>query len=102
LHEMKLIVDLLYEGGLENMRYSVSDTAEFGDYQVGERIITEETRKEMKKVLGEIQRGEFAQNWILENMSNRAAFNARKQLELEHPLTAVGKDLRNMMSWLNK
>lgn len=102
LHELKLIVDLLYEGGLERMRYSVSDTAEYGDYMVGKRIITEETRKEMKKVLQEIQRGQFAKNWILENMSNRAEFNAIKRQELEHPIVEVGKKLRSMMPWLKK
>ncbi len=100
LHEMKLIVDLLYEGGFERMRYSVSDTAEYGDYVTGKRIITEETRKEMKKVLEEIQTGQFAKNWISENMMNRPVFNAVRQKELEHPIVEVGKNLRNMMSWL--
>lgn len=102
LHEMKLIVDLLYEGGLEKMRYSVSDTAEYGDYMVGKRIVNEDTRKEMKKVLLEIQNGEFAKNWLTENTVNRPVFNAIKKQELEHPLTKVGQNLRNMMSWLNK
>ncbi|MCT4593477.1 MAG: ketol-acid reductoisomerase [Anaeromicrobium sp.] len=102
LHELKLIVDLLYEGGFEKMRYSVSDTAEYGDYMVGRRIVTEETRKEMKKVLSEIQRGEFAKNWITENMANRPVFNAVKRQELEHPIVEVGKELRSMMSWLKK
>lgn len=102
LHEMKLIVDLLYEGGLEKMRYSISDTAEYGDYMVGDRIVNEETRKEMKKVLGEIQQGEFAKAWITENMANRPVFNARKELELQHPITKVGQNLRKMMSWLNQ
>ncbi|SJZ54251.1 ketol-acid reductoisomerase [Garciella nitratireducens] len=102
LHEMKLIVDLLYEGGLEKMRYSVSDTAEYGDYMVGKRIVNEDTRKEMKKVLQEIQNGEFAKNWLTENTVNRPVFNAIKKQELEHPLTKVGQNLRNMMSWLNK
>lgn len=102
LHEMKLIVDLLYEGGLEKMRYSISDTAEYGDYMVGDRIVNEETRKEMKKVLGEIQQGEFAKAWITENMVNRPVFNARKELELQHPITKVGQNLRKMMSWLNQ
>lgn len=102
LHEMKLIVDLLYEGGFEKMRYSVSDTAEYGDYMVGKRIVTEDTRKEMKKVLGEIQDGKFAREWILENMCGRPNFNARKRQELEHPIVEVGKQLRKMMSWLRK
>jgi ketol-acid reductoisomerase len=102
LHELKLIVDLMYEGGLARMRYSISDTAEYGDYSTGRRIITEETRKEMKKVLAEIQDGTFARNWILENQANRPAFNARRRLEAEHGIEQVGKKLREMMSWLNK
>lgn len=102
LHELKLIVDLLYEGGFEKMRYSVSDTAEYGDYMVGRRIITDETRKEMKKVLNEIQTGRFAENWILENMANRPNFNAIKRRELEHPIVEVGKKLREMMAWIKK
>lgn len=102
LHELKLIVDLLYEGGFEKMRYSVSDTAEYGDYMSGKRIITEETRKEMKQVLHEIQNGRFAENWIVENMTNRPNFNAIKRTELEHPIVEVGKKLRDMMAWINK
>lgn len=102
LHELKLIVDLLYEGGFEKMRYSVSDTAEYGDYMIGRRIINEDTRKEMKKVLQEIQAGRFAQNWIIENMTNRPNFNAIKRQELEHPIVAVGKKLRDMMAWIKK
>ena len=102
LHEMKLIVDLLYEGGFEKMRYSISDTAEYGDYVTGSRIITDEVRNEMKKVLKEIQNGEFAKAWITENMVGRPVFNKRKQQELEHPIVQVGKKLRNMMSWLKK
>ncbi|TCO73105.1 ketol-acid reductoisomerase [Marinisporobacter balticus] len=102
LHELKLIVDLLYEGGFENMRYSVSDTAEYGDYMIGRRIVNEETRKEMKKVLKEIQTGNFAKDWIVENMANRPVFNAMKQAELTHPIVNVGKELRSMMSWLKK
>ncbi|MDA5108376.1 ketol-acid reductoisomerase [Brevibacillus thermoruber] len=101
LHELKLIVDLMYEGGLARMRYSISDTAEYGDYSTGRRIITEETRKEMKKVLAEIQDGTFARNWILENQANRPAFNARRRLEAEHGIEQVGAKLRSMMSWLN-
>lgn len=102
LHEMKLIVDLIYEGGLSWMRYSISDTAQFGDYMVGKRIITEETRKEMKKVLAEIQSGEFAQRWILENQTNRPVFNAIDRREKEHLIEKVGRELRAMMPWLKK
>ncbi len=102
LHEMKLIVDLLYEGGFENMRYSISDTAEYGDYTASSRIVTQETRNEMKKMLGEIQTGVFARNWILENAAGRPYFNARKRQELEHPLVETGKELRGMMSWIQK
>jgi len=102
LHELKLIVDLIYEGGLARMRYSVSDTAEYGDYVVGKRIITDQTRLEMKKVLSEIQDGTFARNWILENQSNRAGFSAVRRQEAEHPIEAVGKELRSMMSWVKK
>ncbi|HHU89525.1 MAG TPA: ketol-acid reductoisomerase [Clostridiaceae bacterium] len=99
LHEMKLIIDLVNKGGLSFMRYSISDTAEYGDYVTGKRIITEETRKEMKKVLGEIQDGTFARNWILENQANRPFFNARKRMEQESQVETVGKELRKMMSW---
>lgn len=102
MHEMKLIVDLIYEGGLTRMRYSVSDTAQYGDQQVGKRIITEETRKEMKKVLKEIQSGEFARNWLLENKIGRPNFNAVARMEEQHPIEKVGKELRSMMSWLKK
>ncbi|MEK6263254.1 MAG: ketol-acid reductoisomerase [Clostridium sp.] len=102
LHELKLIVDLLYEGGFENMRYSVSDTAEYGDYMVGKRIINQDTRKEMAKVLAEIQNGEFARDWLMENQINRPNFSAIKRIELEHPLVGVGKELRSMMSWIKK
>ena len=102
MHELKLIVDLLYEGGLGWMRYSVSDTAQWGDMTVGKRIISEETRKEMKKVLTEIQTGEFAKNWLLENMANRPAFNAMAKREEEHLIEKVGKELRGMMPWLKR
>lgn len=102
LHELKLIVDLLYEGGFEKMRYSVSDTAEYGDYVTGRRIVTEETRATMKQVLAEIQDGTFARNWILENQLNRPQFNAYKRRELEHPIVEVGSGLRGMMSWIKK
>ena len=102
LHEMKLIVDLMYEGGMAAMRYSISDTAEYGDYSIGRRIITEETRKEMKQVLAEIQEGTFARNWILENQANRPGFLARRQQEAQHPIEEVGKKLRGQMSWLKQ
>ena len=99
IHEMKLIVDLIYQGGFSRMRYSISDTAEYGDYEVGPRIITEETKKEMKKVLTEIQNGTFARNWILENRVGRPHFNAERRMHAEHQLEAVGKALRKMYSW---
>ncbi|HOQ75993.1 MAG TPA: ketol-acid reductoisomerase [Thermoclostridium sp.] len=99
VHEMKLIIDLVNRGGFEFMRYSISDTAEYGDYMTGKRIITEETRKEMKKVLQEIQDGTFARNWILENQANRPNFNARRRMEKEHLVEKVGRELRKMMSW---
>ncbi|OPL08752.1 MAG: ketol-acid reductoisomerase [delta proteobacterium ML8_F1] len=101
LHEMKLIVDLLYEGGFENMRYSISDTAEYGDYMVGKRIINESTRREMKQVLAEIQNGKFAQEWIDENKNGLPNFKRIKEAELEHDLVQVGKNLRSMMSWID-
>jgi len=100
LHELKLIVDLLYEGGFEKMRYSVSDTAEYGDYMVGKRIVNQETRDEMKSVLSEIQNGEFAKNWLNENKINRPQFNAIKKQELTHDIVEVGQKLRGMMSWI--
>ena len=100
LHEMKLIIDLIYEGGFGNMRYSVSDTAEYGDYMVGKRIITDETRKEMKKVLREIQTGKFAKEWILENQAGRPMLYALRKKESEHQIEKVGKELREMMPWL--
>ncbi len=103
VHEMKLIVDLINEGGFEYMRYSISDTAEYGDYVTGKRIITEESRKAMKKVLEEIQDGTFASNWISENKSGgRAKLLATRRKESEHQLESVGKELRKMMSWLKK
>lgn len=100
LHEMKLIVDLFYEGGFEKMRDSISDTAEYGDYSVGKRIVTNETKQEMKKVLSEIQTGEFANNWLLENKLNRPIFESSRSSELEHDIVRVGKKLRGMMSWI--
>ncbi len=102
LHEMKLIIDLVVSGGLSFMRYSISDTAEYGDYCVGGRIVTEDTKKEMKKVLGEIQDGTFARNWILENQAGRPGFNARRRMEKEHPAETVGAELRSKMSWQKK
>jgi ketol-acid reductoisomerase len=102
LHEMKLIVDLINQGGLSYMRYSISDTAEFGDYSTGKRIITDGTRKEMKQVLSEIQDGTFAKNWILENQANRPSFNAIRAKEQNQPIEQVGKELRKMMSWIEK
>ncbi len=103
IHEMKLIVDLINEGGFSKMRYSISNTAEYGDYRTGVRLITDETRKEMKKVLTEIQNGTFASEWIAENKAGGCAkFLATRALEAEHPVEEVGKRLRGMMSWLNK
>lgn len=102
VHEMKLIVDLIYEGGFSYMRYSISDTAEFGDYMTGKRIITEETRKEMKKVLSEIQSGKFAKEWLLENQVGRPQYNAIKEKEANHLIEKVGKGLREMMAWIKK
>ena len=102
LHEVKLIVDLIYAGGLEYMRYSVSDTAEYGDYVTGPRIITEATRAEMKRVLAEIQDGTFARNWIMENAAGRPSFNALRRREREHPIAEVGQQMRAMMPWLQK
>jgi ketol-acid reductoisomerase len=102
LHEMKLIVDLMYQGGLDLMRYSISDTAEYGDYTRGRRIITEETRDEMRQILSEIQEGDFAREWILENQAGRPSFLARREQEAEHPINAVGRELRKMMKWLDK
>ncbi|MCL0067572.1 ketol-acid reductoisomerase [Peptococcaceae bacterium] len=100
LHEVKLIVDLIYEGGLANMRDSVSNTCEFGDYTRGPRIITEETRKEMKKILREIQTGQFAKEWILENQAGNPVFNAMRKREKELQIEKVGAEIRKMMPWL--
>jgi ketol-acid reductoisomerase len=100
MHEMKLIVDLFYQGGLAYMRYSVSDTAEYGDYSRGPRVVSEQTKAEMKKILAEIQSGQFARDWVLENQANRASFLATRRREAEHPIEEVGKRLRAMMSWI--
>lgn len=102
LHELKLIVDLIYEKGISGMRYSISDTAEYGDLTRGSRIITEETRWEMQTILEEIQSGEFAREWLLENQVNRPVFNALRKQGQEHLIEEVGKKLRSMMSWIEK
>jgi len=102
LHELKLIVDLINEGGLSMMRYSVSNTAEYGDYMSGRRVINEDTRKEMKKILEEVQNGEFAKKWILENQANQPVFKAMRRKESEHLIEKVGPELRKMMPWLKK
>ena len=100
LHELKLIVDLIYEGGINYMRYSISDTAEYGDLTVGKRIINDSVRAEMKRVLDDIQSGRFAKEWILENQANQATFKAMRQREQDHPIEQVGQQLRSMMPWI--
>jgi ketol-acid reductoisomerase len=100
MHEMKLIVDLFYQGGLAYMRYSVSDTAEFGDYTRGPRVVGEQSRAEMKKILEEIQNGTFAREWVLENQANRASFLAMRKRDADHQIEEVGQRLRAMMSWI--
>lgn len=100
LHELKLIVDLMYEGGIANMRYSISNTAEYGDVTTGPRIITDETRQEMKRVLHEIQTGEFARDFVLENKANAATLKAKRAIAAEHEIEVVGAKLRAMMPWL--
>jgi ketol-acid reductoisomerase len=100
LHETKLIVDLIYEGGIANMRYSISNTAEYGDLTRGPRVITGETKKEMKKILDEIQTGEFAKEWMLENKANKPVFTALRRKGAEHQIEEVGARLRSMMSWI--
>jgi ketol-acid reductoisomerase len=100
MHELKLIVDLFYQGGLAYMRYSVSDTAEFGDYSRGPRVIDDHVRAEMQKILKEIQSGQFAREWVLENQANRASFLATRRTEADHQIEEVGKRLRSMMSWI--
>ena len=102
IHEMKLITVERCVGGFSMMRYSISDTAEYGDYEIGKRIITEDTKKEMKKVLSEIQDGTFASRWIAENKNGRAHFNACRRIEASHQLEEVGKELRKMYSWNNE
>ncbi len=100
MHELKLIVDLFYQGGLNYMRYSVSNTAEYGDYTRGPRIVTDETKAEMKKILTEIQNGDFARQWILENKAGAPSFKAMRRRERNHPVEQTGKELRKMMSWI--
>ncbi len=102
LHEVKLIVDLVVEGGLANMRDSISNTAEFGDYTRGPRIVTDETRAEMRKILSEIQSGQFAREFVMENQTGKPVFTAIRRQEAEEPIEEVGKDLRAMFSWLKK
>ena len=100
LHELKLIVDLIYEGGIANMRYSISNTAEYGDFTRGSRIVTDETRKEMKKILSEIQNGEFAREWMAENKTGQAVLKAKRRLARELPIEELGERLRSMMPWI--
>ncbi|MGM8211329.1 ketol-acid reductoisomerase [Virgibacillus sp. W0430] len=100
LHEIKLIVDLMYEGGLENMRYSISDTAKWGDFVSGPRVINEETRERMREVLKDVQSGDFAKDWILENQANRPRFNAINARENEHSIEKVGRELRDLMPFV--
>jgi ketol-acid reductoisomerase len=101
MHELKLIVDLFYQGGLAYMRYSVSDTAEYGDYTRGPRVVSEQTKSVMKRILAEIQNGTFAREWVLENQANRAGFLAMRKRDADHPIEEVGRRLRAMMSWIN-
>jgi ketol-acid reductoisomerase len=102
LHEVKLIVDLIYEGGIANMRYSISNTAEYGDYTRGTRIIDEHVRAEMKRVLADIQSGRFARDWVLENLAGQPSFKAMRRRAAEHPIEQVGERLRGMMPWIGK
>ncbi len=102
LHEVKLIVDLIYEGGIANMNYSISNTAEYGEYVTGPRIITAETKAEMKKVLDDIQSGRFARDWMLENRVNQASFKAMRRKSAAHPIEGVGEKLRGMMPWIKQ
>ncbi|VAX24303.1 Ketol-acid reductoisomerase (NADP(+)) [hydrothermal vent metagenome] len=102
LHEMKLIVDLIFEGGIANMRYSISDTAKYGDITRGRRIINDRTRTEMAMILNEIQSGEFAREWVLENKANKPVYNALLKNDAQHPIEKVGSELRSMMPWVGK
>jgi ketol-acid reductoisomerase len=100
LHEVKLIVDLIYEGGIANMRYSISNTAEYGDYTRGPRLITDQTKAEMKRILGEIQSGQFARDWVLENTAGQGSFKAQRRTHAAHDIEKVGERLRDMMPWI--
>ena len=102
LHELKLIVDLMYEGGIANMRYSISNNAEYGDFTRGPRIITEETKNEMRKILKEIQTGAYAQEFLLENQTGATKLNAMRRIGRQHPIEIVGGKLRDMMPWIKK
>ncbi len=102
LHEVKLIVDLIYEGGIANMNYSISNTAEYGEYVTGPRIITPETKAEMKRVLNDIQSGTFTRNWMLENKVNQTSFKATRAKLAAHPIEEVGTKLRGMMPWISE
>ncbi|HVO00764.1 MAG TPA: ketol-acid reductoisomerase [Candidatus Cybelea sp.] len=102
LHEVKLIVDLIYEGGIANMRYSISNTAEYGDYTRGARIVTDETKEEMKRILDDIQSGRFARDWVLECQAGQPSFKAMRRRGAEHPIEEVGERLRAMMPWIAK
>jgi ketol-acid reductoisomerase len=102
LHEVKLIVDLIYEGGIANMNYSISNTAEYGEYRSGPRIVTDETKAEMKRVLADIQSGRFARDWMLENKVNQASFKAMRKKMAEHPIEEIGAKLRDMMPWIKE
>ncbi len=102
LHETKLIVDLIYEGGIANMRYSISNTAEYGDFTRGPRIINEESRKAMQEILKEIQTGQFAKEFILENQSGTPVMKAERRISQEHPIEQIGEKLRSMMPWISK
>ena len=102
MHEVKLIVDLFYQGGLNYMRYSISNTAEYGDYTRGGRIITDETKAEMKKILEEIRSGKFASEWIEENRSGAERFKSQREKEHDHPVEQVGRQLRRLMTWIDE
>ena len=101
MHELKLIVDLIYEGGLSYMRYSISNTAEYGDYVTGPRIVNDETKAEMKKILAEIQDGTFAKNWIAEHKDGAKKFKGFKEKDKDHPVEQTGRKLRSLMSWID-
>jgi ketol-acid reductoisomerase len=102
LHEVKLIVDLIYEGGIANMRYSISNTAEYGDYTRGERVISPAVKDEMKRILADIQSGRFARDWVLENSAGQPSFKAMRRAAAEHDIEKVGERLRAMMPWIKQ